>query len=68
MNVEGNSAVASVDIIDAAQNAGLGFGASRRAVRSEKVKNALLASIPDLNLPYSAQSGVNIKSITPLTL
>ena len=46
--VEGNSLIATNKILDAAENCGIIFGASRREVRSEKMKNALLQSIPEL--------------------
>ena len=48
IQVEGNETVSSAMIISAAADHGLGFGSSRRAVRSEKLKNALLGSIPKL--------------------
>lgn len=35
-------------ILDAAGESGIRFGASRRAVRSEKMKNALLSALPQL--------------------
>ena len=48
VQVEGNEAIPAAMIISAAADNGVGFGASRRAVRSEKLKNALLESIPEL--------------------
>ena len=48
IEVEGNAAVPSRKILEAAQQSGICFGASRREVRSEKVKNALLEEIPEL--------------------
>ena len=48
VQVEGASKVASEIVLDQAQCVGIHFGASRSAVRSEKVKNALLASVPEL--------------------
>lgn len=48
VRVEGNLRVPSRKILAAAEEAGIGFGASRREVRSEKVKNRLLSSIPQL--------------------
>lgn len=48
VEVEGNAAVPEAQIVEAAATCGLGFGTSRRAVRSEKVKNALLAAMPQL--------------------
>ena len=46
--VDGNSTVDSARIIDSAEKSGIRFGASRRYVRSEKVKNKLLAEIDSL--------------------
>ncbi len=48
LQVEGNSAVPTRQILEAAQSSGIHFGANRREVRSEKVKNALLEKIPEL--------------------
>lgn len=48
VRVEGNAAVPGEMILEAAQDAGIRFGASRRAVRSEKVKNRLLGVMPQL--------------------
>ena len=48
IRVEGNETVSSARILEAAEQSGVYFGASRRNVRSEKVKNRLLAEIPQL--------------------
>lgn len=48
VRVEGNSNVPARQILEAADNAGIRFGASRREVRSERVKNALLQALPSL--------------------
>ena len=48
VQVEGNVAVPSLRILEAADGCGISFGASRREVRSEQVKNALLQAIPEL--------------------
>ena len=48
VSVEGNVRVPTNTIIEAAENSGIRFWTSRRSVRSEKVKNRLLASIPEL--------------------
>lgn len=48
IRVEGNSAVPSNRILEAAEESGIRFGASRREVRSEKVKNSLLSAVPEL--------------------
>lgn len=46
--VEGNASVPTRLILEAADEAGISFGASARQVRSEKMKNALLEKIPQL--------------------
>ena len=48
VTVEGNTGVPDRFILAAAEECGIRFGASRRNVRSEKVKNALLSSVPQL--------------------
>ena len=48
VRVEGNATVPCEMILEAAQDAGIRFGASRRAVRSEKIKNRLLGVMPQL--------------------
>ena len=48
VEVEGNENLPDRMILEAAQEAGVGFGASRRVVRSEKVKNELLGTVPEL--------------------
>lgn len=48
VRVEGNQNIPDNLILSAASESGIGFGASRRAVRSEKVKNALLSAVPEL--------------------
>ena len=48
VQVEGNSAIPTRQILEEAGKCGIGFGAGRKAVRSEKVKNALLEAIPQL--------------------
>lgn len=48
ITVEGNNYVDTAQILDVAEANGLGFGSSRKAIRSEKVKNALLQNIPGL--------------------
>ena len=48
VRVEGNASVPEQLILEAARDVGICFGASRRAVRSEKMKNAMLASVPAL--------------------
>ena len=48
VRVEGNQSIPAQMIIEKAELCGIGFGASRREVRSEKMKNALLSAIPEL--------------------
>jgi len=48
VKVEGNTRTASRLIEQHAEKSGIFFGASRRSVRSEKVKNSLLARMPEL--------------------
>lgn len=48
VRVEGNEKVPAKLIAEKADICGIGFGASRREVRSEKMKNALLSAIPEL--------------------
>ena len=48
VQVEGNSAVKDHTVLEQAEKCGVYFGAPRRGIRSEKVKNTLLASIPEL--------------------
>ena len=48
VRVEGNRQVPANEILEAAESCGIRFGASRRAVRSERVKNELLETMPGL--------------------
>ena len=48
VTVEGNTTVPDRQILSAAEACGIRFGASRKLVRSEKVKNALLCAVPQL--------------------
>ncbi len=48
VRVEGNEHIPRRLILEAAAESGIGFGASRRAVRSERMKNALLEAVPQL--------------------
>ena len=56
VQVEGNRRLPDRQILEMADTCGIGFGASRRAVRSEKMKNALLEAMPELQW-----AGVNTK-------
>lgn len=46
--VQGNVRISDREILEAAQQAGICFGASRREIRSEQVKNMLLEIMPQL--------------------
>lgn len=59
VSVEGNDRIPTNKIISAAEESGIHFGASRRYVRSEKVKNTLLDKIPQLQW-----AGVNTNGCT----
>lgn len=59
VRVEGNTTIESAQIIETASYFGIHFGASRVAVRSEKVKNAILESMPSI-----AWAGVNTYGCT----
>lgn len=48
LSVEGNVQIPTRQILAAAESCGVRFGASRREVRSEKVKNELLGALPQL--------------------
>jgi len=48
VQVEGNQNIPPYQILEAAEDVGIRFGSSRLHVRSEKVKNALLLTIPQL--------------------
>ena len=61
VEVEGNSTLPDRQIMEAARNCGIRFGASRREVRSEKVKNELLSALPDLKW-----AGVNTQGCVAL--
>ena len=59
VRVEGNSRIPENRIIRAAEDSGICSGASRKNVRSEKVKNALLDAVPQLQW-----AGVNTSGCT----
>ena len=48
IQVEGNTTIPTRLILEKSEECGITFGASRRNVRSEKMKNALLEAIPEL--------------------
>ena len=59
VRVEGNQSLPARQILSAAEVSGIGFGASRKQVRSEKVKNQLLSQLPQLQW-----AGVNTSGCT----
>ncbi len=48
VQIEGNATIPTNLILEKSSECGISFGASRQEVRSEKVKNALLSAIPEL--------------------
>ncbi len=48
VQVEGNSRIPAAQILEKAEACGISFGTSRRDVRSEHMKNALLNAMPEL--------------------
>ena len=48
ISVEGNATIPANLILEKASQCGISFGADRREVRSEKVKNSLLEALPEL--------------------
>ncbi len=48
VRVEGNTSIPDLQIMEKAADCGIGFAASRREVRSEKIKNSLLNAMPQL--------------------
>ena len=59
VQVEGNITIPTRKILEEAQSCGIAFGAYRRDVRSEKMKNALLEAIPELQW-----AGINTSGCT----
>ncbi len=59
ISVEGNTIIPANRIIEAAGECGIRFGASRRQIRSEAMKNALLQKIPQLQW-----AGINTSGCT----
>lgn len=58
-SVEGNQTLPEKRIIEAANSCGIHFGISRKQIRSEKMKNALLEALPELQW-----AGINTKGCT----
>ena len=71
VKVEGNESIPSGLILEVAYNAGINFGASRRAVRSEKMKNELLSMLPELQWAgvntYGCTAVISVKERAPDT-
>ena len=59
VSVEGNATIPQRQILEAADKCGIRFGVSRRKVRSEVLKNALLQELPQLQW-----AGINTKGCT----
>ena len=59
VKVEGNVSIPTNQIVEAAAECGIGFGAFRRQIRSEKMKNALLQKMPQLQW-----AGINTSGCT----
>lgn len=59
VEVEGNETLPDRMILSAAEDCGIRFGVSRREVRSEKMKNALLSAMPELKW-----AGINTSGCT----
>jgi len=59
VQVEGNRSISPARILDTAELCGIRFGASRREVRSEKMKNSLLQALPELEW-----AGINTSGCT----
>lgn len=66
--VSGNDKLPEKYILEKIQEYGIGFGSSRRAVRSEEVKNVLLEKIPELDWAAITTNGctatIHIKEST----
>ena len=61
LQVDGNQMIPSNKILEAAEQCGIRFGASRKAVRSEAMKNQLLEALPELRW-----AGINTKGCAAL--
>jgi len=69
VSVEGNREIPANQILDEVHGCGIYFGADRRSVRSERVKNYLLDAIPDLQWvgvnTYGCVTVVSVRERTP---
>lgn len=59
IQVEGNKNISQAELLEKAERCGISFGASRREVRSEKMKNSLLQALPELEW-----AGINTSGCT----
>ncbi|MBQ8768622.1 MAG: sporulation protein YqfD [Oscillospiraceae bacterium] len=70
--IEGNTTIPTRLILEKCQQCGISFGISRREVRSEKMKNALLQAIPELQWAGINTSGctavITVRERTPAQL
>ncbi|MBQ7817410.1 MAG: sporulation protein YqfD [Oscillospiraceae bacterium] len=70
--IEGNTTIPTRLILEKCQQCGISFGVSRREVRSEKMKNALLQAIPELQWAGINTSGctaiITVRERTPAQL
>ena len=68
ISVEGNETIPSNLILEKAAQCGITFGANRREVRSEKMKNNLLAALPELQWTgintYGCTAVISVKERT----
>ena len=69
IEVEGNTSIPANRILEAASKCGISFGASRRTVRSEQVKNALLEAMPELGWAgvntYGCRAVISVRQRQP---
>ena len=59
--IQGNTSIPTRLILEKCQECGISFGASRREIRSERMKNALLEAIPELQW-----AGINTSGCTAI--
>lgn len=64
VEVEGNTSLSTQYILDQAERIGIRFGAKRKSVRSEKIKNAMLQLVPELKWAgvntYGCRAVINV--------
>lgn len=65
IEIEGNTTIPSKFIIETAESCGISFGANRKTVRSEIIKNKLLSLLPDLQWAgintYGCRAVISVK-------